>query len=250
MALRFPMAASPSRTDDRVTVRAGGACLFILLGAFGPGCHLQRGDAPPETTEDGLVIADVPGIDLAYLRPGSSLLPYRRIMLDPVQVEFGEDWDPEHTGSRMKLSAEEREQVRASVADTFMKNFKKEMEKGDYLVVDETAPDVLRITPKLVDVYVNAPDVMTPGRTRTYVKSAGRMTLVADLRDAQTGAILARVRDEEKAPEDFNFQLSSSVENYAQASRIVSEWARNLRARLDTVRMQSEADKPVTPSEP
>lgn len=214
--------------------------LCVLLAGCEEG--LQR-DVPAETTEDGLERISIKGIDYAYMRPGATLAQYRRILLEPVQVAFSKDWDPEKTGSRMKLSEEEREKIRSDLAKLFMETFRKEVEKGGYAVVDKPAPDVLRVSPTLADVYINAPDVMTPGRTQTYVMSAGRMTLVAELRDSETGAILARVADQKEAREELTLQLSSGVENSAEARRAIADWARILRARLDAVRIQSEPIK-------
>ncbi len=213
--------------------------VVAVIGVFLAGCETIQREPPPETTEDGLVRTNVKGIDVAYVRPGSSLAPYKRVMLDPVEVAFSKDWDPEKTGSRMRLSEADREKIRSDLAKLFEKTFKEELEKGGYPIVDKSAPDVLRVTPALVDVYINAPDVMTPGRTRTYVMNAGRMTLVADFRDSETGAILGRVADQREAREDMFLQLSSSVENSAEARAMISNWARILRSRLDAVRMQS-----------
>ena len=213
---------------------------LLAMAVLLSGCATTN---PPDTTEDGLVRTSVKGIDHAYVRPGSSLAQYRRVLIDPVQVAFSKDWDPEQTGSRMKLSAEEREKIRSDLANLFMKTFKEELEKGGYPVVDTPAPDVLRVTPQLEDVYINAPDVKAPGRTRTYVMNAGRMSLLADLRDAETGAILARVADEREARDEFFLELATSVSNSAEARRLIAEWARILRSRLDTVRMQSQPVK-------
>ena len=60
------------------------------------------------------------------------------------------------------------------------------------------------------------------------------------------GAILARVTDETRDRDDLYFELSSNVANTAAARRAVQDWARTLRARLDAVRMQSEAIKPAS----
>jgi hypothetical protein len=43
---------------------------------------------------DGLQRVDVKGIDLAYARPGASLAAYKRVRIDPVDVEFDASWDP------------------------------------------------------------------------------------------------------------------------------------------------------------
>jgi hypothetical protein len=53
--------------------------------------------------------------------------------------------------------------------------------------------DVLRIKAEIRDLYINAPDLPRAGVSRTYALSAGEMRLVAELRDAPTGALIARL---------------------------------------------------------
>ena len=219
----------------RAPLRRWVALLLIGLAQLG----YAASSKPPETTEDGLQLKKVKGIDIVYVRPGATLAPYKRIMLDPVQVAFSKDWDPEKTGSRMKLSAEEREKIRTGLAKLTETTFKEELEKkGGYPVVTESGPDVLRVSSALIDVYVNAPDTMEPGRSRTYTMSAGRATLIAELRDSETGAILARIADARETRNDTFLRMSSSVENSAEARQMVSNWARILRARLDAVKVE------------
>jgi hypothetical protein len=196
------------------------------------------GAKPPETTEDGLKLVKVKGIDMAYVRPGATLAPYKRVMMDPAQVAFSKDWDPERTGSRMKLTPEERERIRTELAQLFDKTFKEEMEKGGYPVVTEAAPDVLLVTAALIDVYANAPDTMEPGRSRTYVMNAGHATLIAELRDSETKAILARVADLQEARDDGFLQISNSVANSAEARAMIQRWARILVKRMDAVKKE------------
>ncbi len=211
---------------------------LVVMASLVAACATTAKQTLPDTTEDGLQKVAVKGIDVAYVRTGSSLAPYKRLMLDPVEVAFSKDWDPEKTGSRMKLTEEEREKIRTDLAKLFTRTFKEELKKGGYPIVDKPAPDVLRVTVGLIDVYINAPDVMTPGRTRTYVVNAGRMTLVAELRDSETGASLARIADQREARDDTFLQVASSVENSAEARAMISNWARILRARLDAVKVQ------------
>jgi Protein of unknown function (DUF3313) len=214
----------------------GIAALALGLGLLGNLAALAA--KPPETTEDGLKLVKVKGIDVAYVRPGATLAPFKRVMMDPAQVAFSKDWDPERTGSRMKLTSEEREKIRTELAQLFDKTFKEELEKGGYPVVTEAAPDVLLVTAALIDVYANAPDTMEPGRSRTYVMNAGHATLIAELRDSETKAILARVADLQEARDDGFLQISNSVANSAEARAMVQRWARILVKRLDTVHKQ------------
>lgn len=183
---------------------------------------------------DGLQKIKVKGIDLAYARPGASLAGYGKVIIDPVEVSFRKDWDPGRTGSRMKLDAKERENIRSGVAKIVQEEFAKELGKGGaYQVVTEPGPDVLRLRANIADLYVNAPDTMTPGRTQVYTISAGEMTLVAELVDSESGQAIARVVDRREAQGTGVMTLTNSVVNRQEASIIASSWARILRKRLD-----------------
>jgi hypothetical protein len=109
-------------------------------------------------------------------------------------------------------------------------------EGGSYQIVDTSGPDVLRVTAAIIDLYVTAPDVQRPGRNYTYAVSAGRMTLVAELRDSESGAILARVADRKEASNPNTFTWTTRASNTADARRILRSWAGALRKGLDSAR--------------
>lgn len=183
---------------------------------------------------DGLQKITVKGIDIAYARPGASLAVYTKIMIDPIEVAFHKDWNPNRTGSPSKLSKDERENIRSGIAKIVYDAFVKEMQKGGgYQVVDGAGPDVLRVRANIVNVFVTAPDTMTPGRTRVYTVSAGEGTIIAELYDSETGEILARVIDRREARTGGPLRLTNSVVNAQEANLIASSWARILRTRLD-----------------
>ena len=196
--------------------------------------------APDKTVEelmshDGLQKVKIKDLDLAYVRPGASLAGYKRVMLDPVQVSFSKSWDPKKTGSSFKLSAEERENIRSGVAKIVQEEFTKTLSAKDgYPIVTESGPDVLRVKTNIINLYVNAPDTQSAGRTRTYTASAGEMTLVAEYYDSESGQVLARVVDRrEGRAAGGQMSWSNSVMNQAEAETIASTWARILRKSLD-----------------
>jgi hypothetical protein len=212
---------------------------IALVSSWLVGCSTTgSGAASPDMTEEGLKKVDVRGIDAAYVRPGSSLGNYKRILLDPVQVSFSKDWKPDKTGSYLPLSNEDRERIRKDLAELFVTTATEVLEKGGYPVVTESGPDVLRVTAELADVYINAPDTMSAGRSYSFVMSAGHMTLVAELRDSETGQIMARVFDQHEARNDHYLQLSTSVSNSAEARDAVRMWANVLLGRLNAVRVE------------
>jgi hypothetical protein len=65
------------------------------------------------------------------------------------------------------------------------------------------------------------------------------MTLVAELRDSDTGQVLARVMDRASASWGGRFQVASSVTNMAAAQQIIARWASALREELDAANGKS-----------
>lgn len=212
-------------------------CLPMVLALVLPwpeALAATKADLEQAMSHDGLQQISVKGIALAYARPGATLAGYNRVKLDPVEVAFRKDWDPKRTGSSLKISADERENIRNGVARIVHDEFLRELQaKSSYQVVNEAGPDVLRVKAHIVNLYVNAPAAMSAGRSRTYTVSAGEMTLFAELFDSETGEVLARVVDRREARGTGMMTLSSSVVNAGEAEAIASTWARILRDGLD-----------------
>jgi hypothetical protein len=86
--------------------------------------------------------------------------------------------------------------------------------------------DVLQLSPAVIDLYINAPDVMAPGRSRTYTVEAGEATLVLEARDSMSGALLGRVLDRRETNDTGHLSMSSSVTNIADFEMLFSQWAK------------------------
>lgn len=118
-----------------------------------PAFAASNADLEKAMSYDGLQKISVKGIDLAYARPGATLAGYNRVKLEPIDVAFHKDWEPMMSRSRIKLSAEERENIRTGVAKIVYEEFVKELQKkGSYQLVNETGPDVLRVKAKIVNL--------------------------------------------------------------------------------------------------
>lgn len=216
---------------------------FILTTLLSLSVISAASAAEPPLEWDGLQKKQIKGIDLAYVRPGVNLAQYDKVMLDPVQVTFDKDWKPERNGMHTSVSQADRERIKSDLAALTAKTFKETLGTSNgYPVVDTPGPDVMRITAALADVYITAPDLQSPGRTSTYVMNAGRMTLVAELRDSESGALFARVIDAREARSSVGLQFTNSVENSAEARNAVRQWATILRKRLDAVRANPQSE--------
>ena len=196
----------------------------------------QRRDIAEALSVDGLKEIKVKGIDMAFARPGASLAGYTKVRIEPISVSFHKNWNPTVPGSRFRLSTEQQENIRNGVGKLVYDTFVDELQKNGYDIAKTAGPDVLDVQAAIINLYVNAPDVPTAGRVRTYTVSAGEMTLVAALADSETGEVIARVFDRTEGRNVGNFTLSSNVFNVAEARAAAASWARTLRMSLDNAR--------------
>jgi Protein of unknown function (DUF3313) len=187
-------------------------------------------DKPPQEW-DGLVRREGKLANV-YVRPNVEFKAYKNVRLDPVRVEFDKNWDP-NRNSVNRLSSTDTQQIRDQMAKAFREVFAERLAKDGYALVDGDADDVLLVQAALINVYINAPDTRSSGRSHTYVMDAGRMTVVMQLADSVTGQLLARVVDTKQGTSYARLQWSSSVSNSVEARKIFTEWADALCRALD-----------------
>jgi hypothetical protein len=172
------------------------------------------------------------GLDHVYARAGVNLSAYDKVMLDPVEVSFAKSAKPDRAGG--PVTAAEKQQIRIGLGKILKEELEKELTHPQgYALVNYAAADVLRIRAEIRDLYINAPAVPSSGPTRPYAVSVSEMRLVAELRDAPTGALLARVIDFKKDPSASWLHFTARVEAAAAVRTAVDDWARILRRELD-----------------
>lgn len=221
------------------------AALCAGLALIGPPIFAAD-EPPPEVTKDGLHLYKRTKERLAYVRPGATFTQYKKVLLLDCYVEFSKDWvknynrDQRDPSRRIKESDLDR--AKTALQKDFKKVFTEELQEGGrYQVTDSGGPDVLVLRPALINIQVNAPDLMSAGRSTTYIESAGAMTLYLELWDSASNTLLARVIDASADPRRYG-QIASSVTNRSAADSMMRSWADELRSRLDLVR-----GKDVTP---
>ena len=203
-------------------------------------------ESPPEVSKDGLHLYKQTRQRIAYVRPGATFTQYKRVALLDCLVEFSKDWVKDYNSGQRDLSRKIRdsdlERAKKDLQAQFKRIFTKELQEGGrYQITDSAGPDVLVLRPALINIQVNAPDLMSAGRSTTYIQSAGSMTIYLELWDSVSNTLLARVVDGKVDPTLYG-QMASSVTNRAAADRMLTSWADELRTRLDLVR-----GKEVTP---
>ncbi len=211
--------------------------LLLAVAALGRFVAAQpdQTTTPVQVDDEGLAAMKVKGLDHVYAQPGADLSRYGKVMLDPVEISFSKSWKPDPTGG--PITAAEKQTIRRGLARILREELQKElMRSGRYALVDTPGADVLRIRAEIRDLYINAPDLPRAGPGRAYALSVGEMRLVAELRDAPTGDLIARVIDFKRDPDAPWLHLTTQVDNVAAARRAAADWARILRKQLDAAR--------------
>ncbi len=190
-----------------------------------------------ELSFDGLHKVDNSQADVAWARPDFDISGYTKIWPVGAGVEYRQ------VKNRGRTSMDRTrggpyfidDKSRAQFEELVGKVFKEELEKIEkYELVDGPGPDVLMVRGGLLDVTSYVPPDPIGGRSYIYLSSVGEATLVLELRDSETGTILARSIDRRAAETvGGTFTRSNSVTNSAEARRLIRFWATRLREGLD-----------------
>ena len=192
---------------------------------------------------DGLHLVPGTQLGLVYAEPEADLSVYSKLLLIDAQVAFKKNWDrDQRSRSASKLSTSSRvntKKIKQDLAEEFEAVFTEALNSGGYEVVTEAADDVLLVRPAIVDLDINGPQTHGSGRSNTYTRSAGEMTLYIELFDSVTGDLIAKALDRkaDTARQGF-YTWTNSVTNKTAAKRILQGWAEILLDALNEAKQQ------------
>lgn len=182
-------------------------------------------------------------VSAAWIKPELDLSGYTKIL----PVNAGVEYRPAKpamrgapSGSRdaYPISAETRQKFEALVTEIF----REELAKSErFQLATEPGRDTLIIVGGLLDVVSKVPPEPI-GRGNIYLSDVGEATLVLELHDSETRAILARILDRRAAEKNTGANWSNPVSNTADVRRLVRQWATRLRNALDAVPSMTAAD--------
>ena len=199
--------------------------------------------AEAEVSFDGLYPIKGGIADAAWARQGADLSQYSKIMLQGVGIEYrpgghsGKLYRPGVGDGYFVLTDEQKNKLKEVLREGFLD----ELSEGEnFTIVDEPGPDVLLIRGGLLDVVSFVPPEPI-GRTEYILSSVGEATLVLEIRDSISGAIIARSVDRRAAESaGRSFTRSNPVMNKAEVRRLARYWGRLLREQLDNYLAQPE----------
>lgn len=221
-------------------------CLVCIATGIGA-CSTT---SAPSETFDGLVLVPDTKFGEVYRRPGADLAAYDSYGLAPCSVAFKKNWMRDQNSARLDLGNRVTQKDVDRIKDTLSADcetyFREALEQAPpYPLVDSFSDGehILALRPSIINLDISAPDTRSAGMQRTYTTQAGEMTLVLELLDGTTGAILVRIVDRQRGLDTGRLQWSNSATNQADARRILRRWAEQLRKGLDQVTADARAAK-------
>ena len=153
-------------------------------------------------------------VDYAYAKPDVDFGVYRRLNAAPFEIYY-----PEEIG---KPDGADVARIRQIFREAFL-----EAIGDDYEIVTDKAPDVLRVRASLVDLRTNEPvGAVQAGKLAKFVR-AGHLTFLMELIDSESGEVLARAADEEKADD------VDTIDDWDAVRYAAERWAGLFRGFLD-----------------
>jgi len=228
------------------------AAIVAMLAAFAFSGTAPAKDEMPDNW-DGLVRVKPKRMDAAYVAPGTDFRTYTKVMLDPAEVAFKRNWQRDvndaSLGVSKDVSEEDAQKILAAARDGLDQVFKETFQKAGIEVVSTPGKDVLRLSPGVANLYINAPDTMSAGRSRTYTTEAGEATLVIEARDSATGALLGRVFDRRETRQSGSVQWATSVSNRSDFMQLFKSWANIAVKGLEELKAHSPVPADLQPNQ-
>ena len=179
---------------------------------------------------DGLRRVESKRLNYVYLQPGADFRGYTKVIVDPTEVAFRKNWARDYNRSSRDLdgrvSDQEVQQAISKGVVAASDIFVEAWRKGGYEIASQPGPDVLRVQTAVVNISVAAPDVRTSSASHSFSDEAGAATLVVEVKDSLTGAVLGRAIDQAIVG-DNTVAWRTRVSNRADFREVVEHWARN-----------------------
>ena len=216
--------------------------LASLLLALPAVSALAKSD-PPEVSIEGLELVEKDRRGEIYADREADWSIFSQIQLETATVSFRRNWQRDQNRyDPWTVKDRDVENIKSGLSELFHDVFTEELSaNGGYKMSDSTGEDVMLIKPRIVDLDISAPDTMRMGVSRSYSEQAGRMTLMLEIYDSLSGALIAKVSHRQDAPRYGYMQWTTSVSNSAEARRMLQKWATALRVRLDEARGKGSA---------
>jgi hypothetical protein len=186
---------------------------------------------PSQTPDTDLDIIEQDRYGEILAAPGVDWSIYPKVQLEKATVALRENWARDlKRRSNITIRERDEERIKSDLAKLLDEILTKEFFlKEDFIMTDESGEDVMRVTPRIVDLDVYAPD-----RVRDYIggslaDSKGRMTLELEIHDSVSGELLATSWQYQEDPYKGYMEEANSPNNRRAFRLMLIRWSSWLR---------------------
>jgi hypothetical protein len=155
------------------------------------------------------------------------------ILLEPVRAEVDKNWLYDIKESRAKAGAIREADARAMAADlakSFQLALDKALREQGFQVVTSASPGAVRLSARLDDVYVSAPENTASGVT-AFTRQTGRATLRVQAQDP-AGAVVMKAEQRSDAGDMGRLQRATDVSNRFWFEALFRDWSQDVAKEL------------------
>ncbi len=143
------------------------------------------------TTADQWIRIDDPAADFFFLRSGVDFAKYDSIMIDPLSVWYADS------------ASHENDELPGNIqllCESFEHSFSQRLQQYGFGIATEPGPGVLRLHVEIIDMKLNSSDGDARAYSSRYLFAVlpGKITLIGNISDSQSGDVLMRMADVEK----------------------------------------------------
>jgi hypothetical protein len=216
----------------------------VLLAAAAP--LLAQSQGPADNWE-GLVRVRSEKIEFVYLAPGADFRPYTKVMLEPSEMATREDWSLTESRGHSSFRSQADDRFVITELERAQRRFDKDLAdafaEAGFTVVRHRAADVVRVRPGVFEIEVQTPDPakVTTTERITLSENAGRATLVVEVRDSVSNALLGRAIERGVAGDSGEWTRTTRS-NRTDFHRLFRLWAETSAASMAELRNLSPVD--------
>lgn len=188
------------------------------------------------------------GFRETWVAPDADFSQYDKLFLWQAEFQFRDVGPARRTRSTMMntrqrefgINDADRAKFEEIVSDAFVKEIQK---AKNFKLVDKLGPRTLIMRGAVLDIISQVPPDMV-GRSEIYLSSIGEATLVMELIDGQTGAVVAVVAERRALqPPGGSLSMMSMPTNNATIVGDIKRWSRSAANRLRTALDKAIAEK-------
>ena len=203
---------------------------------------MHRQPPAQETTADGLVRVPSRAEGGVYRDLDADFTRYKRLMIEPLTVEFHEGWRKQHPD----VPDTELRRIQLEAAKDFREAFTKIMvDEGPFELAEVREADVFVVVPRLLDLEIPAPEPDLDAGKQSYSPRPVSLQMTGELRDGVSGEILLRViRIDSEDYYSFNeIRHANRLTNAREIRLSMERWSRLVSEAIDV----AKATKPPDP---